>query len=172
MNLFPINEAVRPGDEKHLRCSGFSLVEVTLAIGILGFSAVVILGLLPTGLASSQRSNLVTVGARLAAEVQSELQEVGLASFQTNTTSFDIDGRMVINAQGATVGTTPPVYDVCRTVADCALAPQVSSPLKRIVVQVLNNPGRKTLSRGDTNLPFTVPAGMDESSFEFHVVAP
>lgn len=155
-----------------LRCrTGFSLVEVTLALGIFSFTAVVILGLLPGGLVSSQRASHVTLGSRLASEVQAELQQVGLASFQTNTTTFDVDGRIVVDAQGGAVGTTPPVFDVCRTVVDCALPGAATSPLKRVVVQVINNPGRKTMSRDAASGLVAVPGDMEGRTFEFHVVA-
>jgi type II secretory pathway pseudopilin PulG len=39
---------------KHRRLSGFSLVEVTLAIGIVAFALLAIIGLIPTGLRSVQ----------------------------------------------------------------------------------------------------------------------
>jgi uncharacterized protein (TIGR02598 family) len=150
--------------------SAFSLVEVTMALGILGFVAVVILGLIPAGLASSQRSNQTTVATRLAAEVQSELQQVGLASFSTNTTSFDADGRMVRDLNGKTIPgtTTPPVYDVYRTVQTCALPGANTGVLQRVVVQVVKTPGHHTLPRAGSGLVAVAP-GLDERSYQFHV---
>lgn len=147
---------------------GFSLVEVVLALGVLSFVAVVIMGLIPSGLASAQRSSHSTVATRLAAEVQSELQQVGLASFATNTTSFDADGRIVRDLSGATVADTPPVYDVYRSVQSCPLPGTNTGALQRVVVQVVKNPGQQSLPRA--NGLVTVPAGMEERSYQFHVV--
>jgi uncharacterized protein (TIGR02598 family) len=154
---------------KSQNASGFSLIEVTIALGILAFVAVSVLGLIPTGLASAQRSGHATVATRLAAEVQAELQQVGLASFSTNTTAFDVDGRIVLDLNGATVSTTPPVYDVYRTVQACPLPGASTGTLQRIVVQVVKNPGRQSLSRGADQL-VTVPTGLEERSYQFHVV--
>jgi len=152
------------------KCFAFSLVEVTMALGIMSFVAVATLGLIPTGLASSQRSSQTTIAARLAAEVQSELQQVGFASFSTSTTSFDADGRMVQDPNGATVPgtTTPPVYDVYRTVQSCGLPGSTNWALQRVVVQVVKNPGRQALSRSASGL-IAASAGLDERSFQFHV---
>jgi len=139
-----------------------------MALGIMSFAAIVILGILPTGLTSSQRANRVTVGSRLAAEVQSELQQVGLSSFATTTTSFDVEGRIVTAAQG----TTAPVYDVYRSVQS-GLLPGVSgtNSLKRILVQVVDNPARRVLTTS-TDGSVEIPPGMEASSYPFYVVAP
>jgi uncharacterized protein (TIGR02598 family) len=151
--------------------SGFSLIEVTLALGIMAFAAVAIMGLLPIGLTASQRSTSTTAAARLAAEVQSELQQVGLSSFATNTTAFDADGRLVRDMNGATVPgtTTPPVYDVYRAVQMCPLPGTNAGTLQRVVVQVVKNPSQQTLARGPDGL-VTVPVGLEERSYQFHVV--
>jgi uncharacterized protein (TIGR02598 family) len=161
--------------------SGFSLIEVTLALGVMAFAVVAIMGLLAIGLTSSQRSTSTTAAARLAAEVQSELQQVGLASFFVGDTSFNVEGRiasyydnggnlvLVYDGQGKPISQ---VYDVCRTVLNCNLPGATTSPLKRVVVQVLNNPGRQPLLRNPSSGLVNVPSGMEELTFEFHVVAP
>lgn len=152
-----------PGVSRLRDARGFSLIEVVIAIGILAFSAMVILGLLPTGLTSFQRSSQSTVAARLATEVQSELQQVGLTNFVTDTTFFDADGQQT-NAPAS-------VYVVYRTVVTNAALSGSSIPtLARVIVQVVKNPGNsRTLTRSTATSPVTIPAGMDERTFQFHV---
>ena len=109
------------------------------------------------------------------------MQQVGLASFSLGDTSFNVEGRiasyydnsgnlvLVNDAQGKPISQ---IYDVCRTVLNCNLPGATTSPLKRVVVQVLNNPGRQQLSRDSSSGLVNVPSGMEERTFEFHVVAP
>lgn len=146
------------------RQSGFSLIEVTIAIGVLAFAAVSILGLIPNGLATGMRSHQTMIASRLAAEVQSELQQVGLASLPTDTTFFDVDGRVATNSSTA-------VFEVYRTIEDCPVPGATSPKLKRVVVQVVKNPARTSLTRAAGGL-VTVPPGLEERTYRFHVTAP
>ncbi|MFA6176834.1 MAG: hypothetical protein WC765_09690 [Phycisphaerae bacterium] len=141
---------------------GFSLIEVVIALGIMSFTGVVILGLLATGQAASQQSTTVTIASRLAVEVQAELQEAGTTSWPTNTTYFDGEGR-VSSEQNR-------IYEVWRTVQNGSLPGTNSSPFKRAVVQILKNPAHTYLQRG-TNGLVVVPPQIDERSFLFHVLA-
>lgn len=133
-------------------------------MGVMAFCALAIMGLIPTGLTTATRSASTTTSARLAAEVQSEIQQVGLASFSTNTTWFDVDGKILPNSTGA-------IYDVYRSVQNCNLSGSSTTTLKRVVVQVVKNPGRQVLSLG-TNGLYTAPAGLEERTFQFHVQGP
>jgi uncharacterized protein (TIGR02598 family) len=63
--------------------SGFSLVEVTLALAVAAFCLIVILGLLPVGLNSNQASIKQTVAASLARGIISDLR----ATPKTTSTS-------------------------------------------------------------------------------------
>jgi uncharacterized protein (TIGR02598 family) len=141
----------------------FSLVEVTIAMGVMAFAATTILALIPNGLTAASRSSHATVAARLAAEVQSEIQQVGLASFPTDTTYFDADGKILPNSTGA-------VYDVYRSVEDCTLPGAGAASFKKVIVQVVKNPGRLALSADASTGLVTLPPGMDERTFQFHVL--
>lgn len=147
--------------------SAFSLVEVTMALGIMAFAATIVMGLLPNGLMALKRSVHTTVATRLAAEVQSEIQQLGLAAIPTQTTYFDVDGRIL--GQGATAPADA-IYEVHRTVLDTPLPGAVASPLRRVIVQVISNPGRQSLSVGSDGL-VTIPSGFDASTFQFHVAS-
>lgn len=54
--------------------SAFSLVEVTIALGIAGFCLVAIFGLVPIGLNSNQNSVELTAMAAIAADIASDLR--------------------------------------------------------------------------------------------------
>ncbi|HEX4085402.1 MAG TPA: hypothetical protein VHY22_10860 [Chthoniobacteraceae bacterium] len=56
------------------RLLGFSLVEVTLALGVAGFCLVVVMGLLPLGLNSDQASIEQTLAASVASQIYSDLR--------------------------------------------------------------------------------------------------
>ena len=57
----------------HPGTSAFSLVEVTLAIGVAGFSLLVILGMLPVSLKTNQAATQQTVANALISEVAADL---------------------------------------------------------------------------------------------------
>jgi Tfp pilus assembly protein PilV len=56
------------------RLRGFSLVEVTLALGVAGFCLVTVMGLLPLGLDSNQNCLEQTLAASVASQVYSDLR--------------------------------------------------------------------------------------------------
>ena len=142
---------------------GFSLIEVTIAMGVMAFAAIAILGIIPNGLAAATRSSQTTIAARLASEVQSEIQQVGLASFATDTTYFDGDGKILTSTPGA-------VYYVYRSVEDCLLPGASSGSFKKVIVQVVKNPAGQTFPVDATTGLRTIPSGMDERTFQFHVL--
>jgi uncharacterized protein (TIGR02598 family) len=145
---------------------GFSLIEVTIAMGVMAFAAIAILGIIPNGLSAATRSSQTTIAARLASEVQSEIQQVGLASFSmnsTNTTHFDGDGKILPNNTGA-------VYDVYRSVEDCSFPGAPTASFKKVIVQVVKNPAGQTFPVDATTGLRTIPSGMDERTFQFHVL--
>lgn len=63
--------------------SGFSLVEVVLAIGIISFAMVILVALLPTGLQLARKSTEETSALNLASAISSDLQSTPLASAQS-----------------------------------------------------------------------------------------
>lgn len=61
--------------KRSLFCSrGFSLVELTLAIGVAGFCLIALLGLLPAGLKTNQSSFQQTGANNLASQIVSDLR--------------------------------------------------------------------------------------------------
>ena len=68
--------------------SGFSLVEVALALGIAAFALVAIMGLIPVGLNSNQASSEQTVAAGLAAGIAVDLRTTPVAVPPATKTSL------------------------------------------------------------------------------------
>src|SRR5438552_8025016 len=56
------------------RTAGFSLVEVTLALGVAAFCLIVLMGLLPTGLKTQQASAQQTIANEITSEILGDLR--------------------------------------------------------------------------------------------------
>lgn len=113
------------------RC-GFSLVEVTLALGIVAFALLSITGLMSTGLknfaSATDRSTMSRITATLAHDVLNGDFDAALS----NVRYFSVEGVEVPSAQ---VGNS--VYQ-----AQLLTVPDASNPhTKTVLVQVAHNPG-------------------------------
>jgi uncharacterized protein (TIGR02598 family) len=75
---------------KRQRTSAFSLVEVTLALGIAGFSLVAILGLMPVGVQTNRNATSQTAATNIMAAVVSDLRATPKTS--DTSTQFGIAG--------------------------------------------------------------------------------
>ncbi len=62
------------------KAHGFSLIEVAMALGIVSFVLIPIIGLLPMGLATIQASENQTVTAGIAQQIRGQLQELPFSS--------------------------------------------------------------------------------------------
>jgi uncharacterized protein (TIGR02598 family) len=90
---------------QNCRYSGFSLVEVTLALGVAAISLLVIFSLLPIGLQTNQRSIEQTASADILSAVAADLRATPLTSPRgraATSTQFSIS----IPAAGSTGTTT------------------------------------------------------------------
>ncbi len=80
----------------------FTLVEVVLAIGVLSFCLITLLGLLGVGLGNGLKSNDDTVLASMAWEAANNLRsETNLAGGFTTNFYFDHTGQSLTSASGA-----------------------------------------------------------------------
>ncbi|MEI8309442.1 MAG: prepilin-type N-terminal cleavage/methylation domain-containing protein [Verrucomicrobiota bacterium] len=81
---------------------GFSLVEVTLAIGIAGFALLAIFGLLPVGLSSNQASIQQTEAANIVTGIVADLRQVPNATaIASNPSLSSVSPKYGIDAAGA-----------------------------------------------------------------------
>ncbi len=58
----------------------FSLIEVVLALGLVSFAMMAVVGTLPVGLRSSQQSRTQIATANIARQIQGELQQISFSS--------------------------------------------------------------------------------------------
>lgn len=65
-----------PKKPRTFRPSGFSLVEVTIAVAIAALGFVTLLGLLPTGLNMARETSQMSTGARIIQKLSGEMQSV------------------------------------------------------------------------------------------------
>jgi len=133
------------------RHSGFSLIEVTLAMGVAAVSLLVIFSLLPIGLQTSQRSTEQTASADILSAVSADLRATPVTSQRGNVTTskqFSIN----IPAAGST-GTTTLFFNNSGQYS----ASQQSDSRYRLRVTFVSGGGAKTATWAD--LKVTWPAG-------------
>jgi type II secretory pathway pseudopilin PulG len=94
--------------------SAFSLVEVTLALGIAAFCLIAVFGLMPVGLQTNRNAKSQTRATNLMAAVMSDLRAtpsikttslqfcIPLTTSTTTTLYFDSEGRCSSNLAGST----------------------------------------------------------------------
>jgi len=130
----------------------FSLVEVTLALGVAAISLLVIFSLLPIGLQTNQRSIEQTASADILSAVAADLRATPGTSPRGNaasSTQFAIN----IPAAGST-GTTTLFFN---STGQSATSQQADSRYRMNVTFVANGGGAKTATFAD--LKVTWPAG-------------
>src|SRR5438876_1341934 len=97
---------------RNCEISAFSLVEVTLALGVAGFCFIAILGLLPVGVQTNQRAISQTAATGILSSVVADLRAtpsaapsstqygIALSASSTTTLYFDSQGQFA-TAPGA-----------------------------------------------------------------------
>lgn len=150
---------------RHAGEAGFSLVEVSLALGIVAFGVIAVFGLLPAGLDTFRLSNDTAVSSQILQKIISEAQETDfdqLIKDKTNnpissgTTGvkairyFDDQGKELTSGSGA-------IYYVNTRIQPAtdspAVPPVTNLNLATVTIQVANNPGGRTLAyEQDTTL--------------------
>lgn len=89
---------------------GFTLVEVTIALGLVSFSLVGLMGMLPVGLSNFREAMEIQTQTRIAQQIAAELQ---LTPFQTiSDGTFQTAFPRFYNDEGASVGAAESVYTV------------------------------------------------------------
>ena len=133
--------------------SGFSLVEITVALGIIAFAFVSIFGLLPTGLTTFRRAMDISISSQISQRLINDAQQTDFTTLKsTEVRYFDSDGAEVDG------GTKNIVYhavvwikkmdssDAAGSGSETLPHGGVNPNLARAVVQVANNPGNKVLA--------------------------
>ena len=138
----------------HLTRAAFSLIEVTLAIGIMAFAVVPVVGLLPIGLRVHRDSMVAIASTQIVGRVTHELEQTDYSTLPgvPNTTSvvtgpltyyFDDQGDLLPSATDSRR-----IYDVQATVNAPSTLPALSgvttttASLARVEIDIGLNPGR------------------------------
>ena len=132
--------------------NAFSLVEVTLALGVAAFSLLVIFSLLPVGLQTNRRSIEQTAAADILSAIAADLRAAPVTTPRGNTTT-SIQFGIRIPAAGST-GTTILFFNGTGQFAN---SQQPDSRYRVTVRFVSDSSGSKTATLAD--LLVTWPAG-------------
>jgi len=127
---------------------GFSLVEVTIALGVTAFALVALFGMLPTGLNLFRSSMDVSVKSQIAQQLVSEAMQTDFETILTQE-----DGFRYFNDEGIEVPESTSIY-TAKVSFDKELSgmqelrggfavPKVPD-LVRFQVQIIRNPGHRT----------------------------
>lgn len=145
------------------RRKGFSLVEVVLAIGVVAFAFVAILGLLPAGLGISRQAMEASVGSQIAQRVihdaqQSDFSELLKDAGGKTITGTNQTGRKAeryFDDQGEELPATrrsSAIYHVNTRITAATAMPKTGTSnldnrhLAVVTVQVATNPGNRELA--------------------------
>lgn len=151
--------------------SAFSLVEVTISIGIMAFALVGIYGLLPTGLNVFRQALNTSVSSQIIQRVLNEVQETDFNQLTLGANAADDKSFLKKNPLDPQTGSVRwfddqanelntaagAIYHVNTRVMPTTRFPgatQSNVNMATITVQVANNPGNATLALGtDSNMP-------------------
>lgn len=138
--------------------SGFSLVEVVLAIGVISFAMVALIALLPRGLQIAKNSTEETRALNLATAIQSDLQSTPLSS--AKSINFQVAPiPWVLNASQA--ATPNPVIDLntdyvfYASEGQSASAAGAADARYRITLRYTQVPGKSS------NVPVSSPSSIE-----------
>jgi uncharacterized protein (TIGR02598 family) len=96
---------------------GFSLVEVVIAMGIVVFAFIPLLGLIPMGLNTSRQAVDTTVEAQIVQQMTSQVQQTAFSSL----TGLNNEGLLYFDANGNTISSASgAVYKACFSVTTSA----------------------------------------------------
>ena len=113
--------------------AGFTLIEVTLALGVASFAMLAIFGLLPVGLQSSQTSTQQTLATNIATAILADMTQVPSASAiaASSGTLSSISSEYGIDVTKSYSSTAPKQFYV-----DATGAPQASATTARYRVSL------------------------------------
>lgn len=137
----------------------FSLVETTLAIGIVAFAFVAILGLMPIGLTSFRKAMDLSTNSRIVQQVTAELQQGANLLSQQPVLYFDEQGDRMATATGPD-GDKALYYVNMVVQPSTALPGGVSPDLATVTVEIAKNSGDKAPARDPATSTFSEQPGL------------
>lgn len=127
--------------------SGFSLVEVTLALGMVAFSLLSLVSLVPMGLTTFHKAVNTSVSSQIVQHVVTDFQQTDFSALsqQNPLLYFDDQANELPATGGAPSGT---IYFVNVVVNTPTFVPggTSSSNLASVIIEIVTNPGNRTLT--------------------------
>ena len=160
--------------------SGFTLIEVTLAIGIVAFAFVALFGLIPTGLTMFRNSIDTSISTQILQQVTDNAQQTDFDVLVDQYTTKDKPYLVhYYDDQATDLGTSPTsnsIYTVYTKFTATTLLPYstdggvtntgvLSNNLGRLQVKIVKDPGKKAFT-GD---PFSSNSTLQGSTFVAYV---
>lgn len=139
---------VRPGGRARTAKTGFSLVEITICLGLVSFALVSTLGLLPTGLTALRSSMNQTVEAQIMHSIASRAVITSFENVTTNKLFFDEEG-FPVQAQGESYYTAE-LTPGTPSFPGSANAAALTNSLKHLKVALVTRPNPS--AAGQTNV--------------------
>ena len=134
--------------------AAFSLVEVTLAIGVFGFAFTAIVGLIPMGLTTFRQAMDASVGSQICQRVINDAQQTDFAVLTSSSNTrvvryFDDAGNEMTTPAKA-------IYHVNTVVTGTAALPSTIgtngfTSLATVFVQIANNPANQSIPTDPAN---------------------
>ena len=127
--------------------SGFSLVEVTLALGMVTFSLLSLVSLVPMGLTTFHKAVNTSVSSQIVQHVVTDFQQTDFSALsqQNPVIYFDDQANELPSTSGVPSGA---VYYVNVVVNTPTIVPggTISSNLASVIIEIVTNPGNRPLS--------------------------
>ena len=145
---------VRSSRGRHSSKSAFSLIEVTLAIGIVAYAFIGVFGLVPVGLTTFRQAMDASIGSQITQRVINEAQQTDFDVLTSGSTGhsvryFDDQGNELSSPANVT-------YQVNTRIVPATSAPGVTNiqngHLATVTVQIINNPGHRAINPDATGL--------------------
>ena len=150
--------------------AAFTLIEIVIALGIIGFAVVPMVGLLGVGLNTFRAATEVSVGTQISQRIINELQQTdfdALIKAPSNSIRYFDD-------QGNETGTSKSnsIYQVNTRISPATELPvsETNSNLATATIQVANNPGQLALVFASGQTLWAAKVGISISTF-FTVVS-
>ena len=167
-----------PSHSFRKRNAAFSLIEIVIALGVVGFAVVPMVGILPVGLSNFRSAADISVGTQISQRIINELQQSDFdvltggggnlgGSFCKTVRYFDDQGNEL-----ATTQRTAALYEVnIRIMPATDLPASGTNPnLATATIQVANNPGGGPITMDSTQNLWGTTLGVSISTF-FTVVS-
>ena len=124
---------------------GFTLIETALALGIVAFALLPLMGMLPLGIQVSNSAADLMMSAQIAQRLTGMIQQADFSTYTTLTQSyyyFDREGQPVKTAAGGAPSPTA-VYSACILVPPTATTLVDGVNVATVNLQIVNDPAHR-----------------------------